>query len=40
MLVAELHKIAPKLELPDADSLKGTKLNVPMQFFEAGVINE
>jgi sec-independent protein translocase protein TatC len=40
VLVAELHKIAPKLELPDADSLKGAKLAVPMQFFEAGVIKQ
>jgi sec-independent protein translocase protein TatC len=37
--VSELRKIAPKLELPDAESLKGTKVNLPMQFFEAGVIN-
>ncbi len=38
-LISELQKIAPKLELPDPLSLKGAKLNLPMQFFEAGVIN-
>ncbi len=38
-LVRELRKIAPKLELPDEASLQGVKLNFPMQFFEAGVID-
>ncbi len=37
-LISELQKIAPKLELPDPLSLKGAKLNLPMQFFEAGLI--
>ena len=36
--VAELKKIAPKLELPEAETLKGTSLNLPVQFFEAGMI--
>ena len=36
--VAELRKIAPKLELPPAEALKGMRLNLPMQFFEAGLI--
>jgi sec-independent protein translocase protein TatC len=38
-LVLELNKIAPKLELPDPATLKGTKLNVPVQFYAAGMIN-
>ncbi len=37
-LIAELRKIAPKLELPEPESLKGTTLKLSMQFFEAGVI--
>jgi len=36
--VAELKKIAPTLELPEAETLEGTSLNLPVQFFEAGVI--
>ena len=36
--ISELRKIAPKLELPEPESLKGTMLNLPMQFFEAGMI--
>ena len=36
--VAELKKIAPKLELPEAESLKGKTLNLPIQFFAAGMI--
>src|SRR5262249_16656503 len=36
--VAELRKIAPKLELPDAEAVNGAKLNLPCQFFEAGLI--
>ncbi len=39
VLVAELRKIAPKLELPEPESLKGTTLKLSMQFFEVGVIN-
>jgi len=38
VFVAELKKIAPTLELPKAEALKGTSLNLPIQFFEAGVI--
>jgi sec-independent protein translocase protein TatC len=37
--LAQLRKLAPKLELPEAESLKGTTLNVPMQFFESGMID-
>lgn len=37
--VAELRKIAPKLDLPEADSLEGTTINLPVQFFEAGLID-
>ncbi|MFI5461057.1 MAG: twin-arginine translocase subunit TatC [Isosphaerales bacterium] len=36
--VAELRKVAPKLELPEAETLKGTKLNLPVQFVAAGLI--
>jgi sec-independent protein translocase protein TatC len=36
--VAELRKVAPKLELPEAETLKGTQLNVPVQFFASGLI--
>ena len=36
--VTELRKVAPKLELPEAATLKGTTLNLPFQFFESGLI--
>jgi sec-independent protein translocase protein TatC len=38
-LIAELRRIAPKLELPEPESVAGTKINLPMQFFEAGLID-
>jgi len=38
IFVAELRKVAPKLELPDAETLKGSSLNLPFQFFDAGLI--
>ena len=31
--VTELKKVAPKLDLPDGESLQGQKLNLPVQFF-------
>jgi sec-independent protein translocase protein TatC len=37
--VAELRKVAPKLEFPDGETLKGTKLNIAIQFYAAGMIN-
>ncbi len=39
IFVSELKKIAPKLELPGAEALKGQKLNLPIQFFAAGMID-
>jgi sec-independent protein translocase protein TatC len=36
--VAELKKVAPKLELPAAEALKDAKLNLPVQFYAAGMI--
>jgi sec-independent protein translocase protein TatC len=36
--VAELKKIAPRLELPERESLAGQKLNLPVQFFASGLI--
>ena len=36
--VSELKKVAPKLELPDIETLKGKSLVLPMQFFAAGLI--
>ncbi len=36
--VAELKKVAPKLALPEAETLKGRSLNLPFQFFDAGLI--
>jgi sec-independent protein translocase protein TatC len=36
--VAELRKIAPKLDLPESETLKGQTLNLPIQFFESGLI--
>jgi len=36
--VKELGKIAPDLELPDPETLKEKTLNIPVQFFSAGVI--
>jgi sec-independent protein translocase protein TatC len=37
--VSELKKIAPKLELPERETLEGRSLNLPVQFFASGVIN-
>jgi sec-independent protein translocase protein TatC len=36
--VAELKKIAPKLELPESDAVEGKKLNLPVQFFASNMI--
>jgi sec-independent protein translocase protein TatC len=37
--VHELHKIAPKLELPSPESLKGQSFVMPVQFVSAGIID-
>ncbi len=37
--VTELKRIAPKLELPEPEALEGQTLNLPIQFFAAGLIN-
>ena len=37
--VAELKRIAPKLELPESGALVGQKLNFPVQFFASGMID-
>jgi sec-independent protein translocase protein TatC len=37
--VTELKKIAPKLELPEGEALRGRTLNLPVQFFASGLIN-
>jgi sec-independent protein translocase protein TatC len=34
----ELSKVFPELEIPDAETLKGTSVSLPVQFLEAGVI--
>ena len=36
--MTELKKIAPKLELPERETLQGQKLNLPVQFFASGLI--
>jgi sec-independent protein translocase protein TatC len=38
--VTELGKIAPDLKLPDPATLKDKTLNIPVQFFSAGLIHE
>jgi sec-independent protein translocase protein TatC len=38
VFVEELKKLAPKLELPEAETLKGTALNLPIKFLSAGLI--
>jgi sec-independent protein translocase protein TatC len=37
--VTELKRIAPKLELPEGETLQGQKLNFPVQFFASGMID-
>ncbi len=37
-LVGELHRIAPNLPLPDPATLKGQSLDVPLAFFQSGMI--
>jgi sec-independent protein translocase protein TatC len=37
--VEQLRKVAPKLALPEAETLKGTKLNLPLQFFDHALID-
>ena len=37
--VAELRRIAPKLELPQAESLKGQSFVMPVQFVSTGIID-
>jgi sec-independent protein translocase protein TatC len=36
--IAALKKVAPGLALPDPESLKGEKLNFPLRYYEAGMI--
>ncbi|MDR3618938.1 MAG: twin-arginine translocase subunit TatC [Paludisphaera borealis] len=38
-LVAAIKQVAPKLELPDAESLKGVELSFPVRFDLPGMIN-
>jgi sec-independent protein translocase protein TatC len=38
MFVTELKKIAPKLELPESETLEGKTLTLPLQFFASGLI--
>jgi sec-independent protein translocase protein TatC len=35
---SELNKYAPELRLPQGEAIRGKTLNVPMRFFEAGLI--
>ncbi len=37
--VTELKRIAPKLDLPEGQTLQGEKLNFPVQFFASGMID-
>src|SRR5262249_49579469 len=37
--VSELRRIAPRLELPQADSLKGQSFVMPVQFVSTGIID-
>jgi sec-independent protein translocase protein TatC len=38
MFVTELKRIAPKLELPESETLQGKTLTLPVQFFASGLI--
>ena len=38
VFMTELGKLAPELKLPKAETLKGKTLNLPVQFFESGLI--